>query len=99
MSRISGYPASDLAALSTSSTNKDFGKVPVADPVLDSVVPGTGDATNLSTASTAVARASTGSDVRTDKVAALKLAISAGSYHVSASDVADKLIDNLLGAK
>ena len=99
MSRINGYAPSDVPVLSTASTIKDFSKVPVADPVLGAVVPGTGDETSLSTASTAVAHASAGSDVRTEKVAALKLSIAAGSYHVSAGDVADKLINNLLGAQ
>lgn len=37
------------------------------------------------------------SDVRADKVAALKSAIESGSYKVSASAVADKLISELLG--
>jgi negative regulator of flagellin synthesis FlgM len=37
-----------------------------------------------------------GSDVRTDRVASLQQAIAAGTYHVSASDVAGKLMSALL---
>jgi negative regulator of flagellin synthesis FlgM len=37
------------------------------------------------------------SDVRTEKVAALQQAIAAGTYSVSASDVADKLLKTLVG--
>ncbi len=51
---------------------------------------------SLSGAGSVLAAASTGDDVRTDKVAALKAAIDAGSYQVSASDVADKLIHTML---
>ena len=36
------------------------------------------------------------SDVRIDKVAAIQQALASGSYAVSASDVAGKLIDHLL---
>ena len=99
MSRINGYAPSDVAALNAGSVKKDAGKVPVTGSDQNTLLRATGDETKLSTASTAVAQASAGSDVRTDKVAALKLAIAAGSYHVSAGDVADKLIDNLLGGQ
>ncbi len=36
------------------------------------------------------------SDVRSAKVAALQQAIASGSYKVSSSDVAEKMIDSLL---
>ncbi len=36
------------------------------------------------------------SDVRTEKIAALQQAIASGTYNVSASDVADKIIGSLL---
>jgi negative regulator of flagellin synthesis FlgM len=51
------------------------------------------DQTNLSSA----ARALDGPDIRSAKVAALQQAIAAGSYSVSSSDVADKIIQSLLG--
>lgn len=54
------------------------------------------DQTNLSSASGMIAHALEGSDVRTDKVAALQKAIASGSYNVSSSDVAGKMIDSLL---
>lgn len=44
----------------------------------------------------ALAQALTQSDVRMDKVTALQQAIAAGTYNVSASDVADKIISSLL---
>ena len=55
------------------------------------------DQAKVSLAGGLVARASAGSDVRTEKVAALQAAIAAGTYKVGAGDVADKLIDSLLG--
>jgi negative regulator of flagellin synthesis FlgM len=44
----------------------------------------------------ALAQALTQSDVRMEKVTALQQAIAAGTYSVSASDVADKIISSLL---
>ena len=57
------------------------------------------DIARLSTTGGSVAQAVTGSDVRADKVAALQQAIASGTYNVSAADVADKLISNLLGGR
>lgn len=54
------------------------------------------DQTNLSSAGGVIAHALSGSDVRSDKVAALQQAIASGSYNVSSSDVAGKMIDSLL---
>jgi negative regulator of flagellin synthesis FlgM len=51
------------------------------------------DQTSLSSA----AQALDGSDIRSTKVDALQQAIAAGSYSVSSSDVADKIIQSLLG--
>ena len=42
-----------------------------------------------------ISQASTGSDVRFEKVAALRQKIEAGKYGVAAGDVADKLMDQL----
>lgn len=54
------------------------------------------DQTNLSSTSGLVAQALEGSDTRSAKVASLQQAIAAGSYSVSSSDVADKMIQSLL---
>ncbi len=54
------------------------------------------DQASLSTAGALVAQALSGSDVRSDKVASLQQSIAAGTYNVSSSDVADKLIGALL---
>lgn len=54
------------------------------------------DQAKLSTTAGVMARALTGSDVRTEKVAALQQSIAAGTYNVSSSDVADKVISALL---
>jgi negative regulator of flagellin synthesis FlgM len=55
-----------------------------------------GDQTDLSSTGAVVAQVLEGSDVRTDRVAALQQAIAAGDYNVSSSDVADKIIQSLL---
>ena len=54
------------------------------------------DRTNLSSTSGMIAHALEGSDVRMEKVASLQQAIASGSYSVSSSDVAGKMIDSLL---
>ncbi len=54
------------------------------------------DQTNLSSAGGVIAHALEGSDVRPEKVAALQQAIASGSYKVSSSDVAGKMIQSLL---
>ena len=55
------------------------------------------DQANLSVASGLVTKAIAGPDVRADKVASLQKAIAAGTYNVSSSDVAGKLLQSLLG--
>ncbi|HXC96376.1 MAG TPA: flagellar biosynthesis anti-sigma factor FlgM [Edaphobacter sp.] len=54
------------------------------------------DQANLSSASGIVAQSMESSDVRSAKVAALQQAIADGSYSVSSSDVAEKIIQSLL---
>lgn len=54
------------------------------------------DQASLSSTSGVIAHALEGSDVRTEKVAALQQAIASGSYSVSSSDVAGKMVDSLL---
>jgi negative regulator of flagellin synthesis FlgM len=54
------------------------------------------DQTNLSSTGGLVAQALESSDTQSAKVASLQQAIAAGSYSVSSSDVADKIIQSLL---
>lgn len=54
------------------------------------------DQASLSSMGGLVAQALGGSDVRMDKVATLQQAIASGSYNVSSSDVADKMLNSLL---
>jgi negative regulator of flagellin synthesis FlgM len=55
------------------------------------------DQTNLSSTGGLVAQALEISDTRSAKVASLQQAIASGNYSVSSSDVADKIIQSLLG--
>ena len=54
------------------------------------------DQTNLSSTGSLVAQALEGSDTRSAKVTSLQQAIASGTYSVSSSDVADKIIQSLL---
>ena len=54
------------------------------------------DQTSLSSASGMIAHALQGPDTRSEKVAALQQAIASGTYSVSSSDVAHKMIQSLL---
>ena len=53
--------------------------------------------TGLSSASTLISQALSTSDVRVEKVTAIQQSIADGTYSVSASDVAGKLLDTLVG--
>ena len=50
----------------------------------------------LSSTAGALAQIGSDSDVRLDKVAQLKAAIDSGSYKISSTDVADKLMQSML---
>lgn len=54
------------------------------------------DHAELSAAGSLISKGLDGSDVRMDKVQALQQAITSGSYHVSSSEVATKLIDSMM---
>jgi len=54
---------------------------------------------SVSTAAGALAQVSGQDDVRHERVAALQAAIQSGTYNVSSSAVADKLIDSMLGGR
>lgn len=54
------------------------------------------DKAELSTVATQVAQSAATSDVRLDKVASIQSALQAGTYNVSAADVAQKIITSML---
>jgi negative regulator of flagellin synthesis FlgM len=54
------------------------------------------DSAKVSLAGAMLSEASNGSDVRFEKVAALRQSIEAGTYNVSSANVASKLVDSLL---
>lgn len=55
------------------------------------------DEATLSPAASVAAQATPDSDVRMDKVGEVQQALAAGTYSVSSSAVADKMIDRMLG--
>ena len=80
------------------STSESKPVAPASNPDGDGSAPAAAqpDWANLSSASEIVSQAMEGSDARATKVAALQQAIADGSYGVSSSDVADKIIQSLL---
>ena len=80
-------PSETKPAASASNTESDVASRGTAQP----------DRADLSSAGGIVSQALEGSDTRSAKVAALQQAIADGSYNVSSSDVADKIIQSLLG--
>lgn len=54
------------------------------------------DQAKISTTSNLISAALTGSDVRTEKILPIQQAIANGTYSVSSSDVADKIIGSLV---
>ena len=99
MSRINGYAAQNVQPPQVPKANTETPRVKNAGGVADPLSGGTVDGARLSAAGAQVAQATAGSDVRADKVAALQAAIAGGTYKVSASDVADKLLGSLLGER
>jgi len=58
---------------------------------------GRADETTLSPAASLAAQTASDSDVRMDKVSQIRKALAEGSYQVPSSEVADKIIDQMLG--
>lgn len=82
-------PATPVAQQSVQAqSNESKGLAPLAVPQSDE--------TTLSKTGGMIAQALQRSDVRTAKIEALQKAIASGSYNVSASEVADKMIQSLL---
>jgi len=57
------------------------------------------DSATLSSAGSEVSQTAGGTEVRMDKVAAIQAALEAGTYNVSAADVATKVVDSMLGGQ
>jgi negative regulator of flagellin synthesis FlgM len=55
------------------------------------------DQTSLSHATSILSQALSASDTRSSRIAGLQEAIASGTYNVASSDVADKMIQSLLG--
>jgi negative regulator of flagellin synthesis FlgM len=72
---------------------------PVKSGAADSASALAGDRATLSSAGTEVAQTVSGSEVRMDKVTSVQAALAAGTYNVSASAVASKVVDAMLGGE
>jgi negative regulator of flagellin synthesis FlgM len=57
------------------------------------------DQATFSGAGSEVSQTADDTEVRMDKVAAIQAALAAGTYNVSASDVASKVVDSMLGGQ
>jgi negative regulator of flagellin synthesis FlgM len=57
------------------------------------------DQATFSSAGSEVSQTADDTEVRMDKVAAIQAALAAGTYNVSASDVASKVVDSMLGGQ
>jgi negative regulator of flagellin synthesis FlgM len=80
-------PATSQPTTSAGSLDQSAASNPNAEPA---------DLTSLSAAGGLVAQSLEGSDIRSGKVAALQQAIVGGTYNVSSSAVADKIMQSLL---
>ena len=83
-----GTAATDAAKPVSGGAGKAGGAVQIASEQSDHA--------ELSATGSLISKGLDGSDVRMDKVQALQQAIASGSYHVSSSEVAGKLIDSML---
>ena len=94
-----GFNATEAAALAnTSNATKTEKSAALGSAAAEDILSSTSafDRASLSANAVLMAQALSGSDVRTDRVAALQQSIAAGTYNVSSSDVADKVISALL---
>ena len=65
-------------------------------PAVSPSAPVSADSAHLSTVAGQVTQSASDSDVRLDKVAAIRSALAAGTYSVSAAQVASRLVDSML---
>jgi len=94
-----GAVANAIGNLNVNGTNSATETAATAAKISSASPASTGGVTDQASVSSAgglVAQALNTSDVRSDKVAALQSAIANGSYQVSSSDVASKIVDSLL---
>jgi anti-sigma28 factor (negative regulator of flagellin synthesis) len=89
-------PTGASAASRLSGTGTIEMNTPPTGPRSASSSPSPTDKVDLSTALCAVASGLTGTDVRAERVAALRQLIAANSYNVPSSDIAGNLIRSLL---
>ncbi len=92
-----GSAAQALNVLSTTSTNAADALKQTNNGGSTASVQPQSDATSLTAAGGLLTQALSGDDTRAGKVEALQQAIAAGTYNVSASAVANKLIESMLG--
>ncbi len=88
-----------LSSIATTATKPSDATTAAASEAKSQAVAATperADQANLSAAGGIMSQALEGSDTRSAKVASLQQAIASGSYNVSSSDVADKMIQSLL---
>ncbi len=93
----------DASFYSTHPATQESAVAKAAGSPVESTSPGAGSSTaldgdqaHLSQSAVLAARAASLPEVRTEKVAAVQQALANGSYAVSPSDLAGKLIDHLL---
>jgi negative regulator of flagellin synthesis FlgM len=84
-------PSVTAAVSKTSASSEESRASAASNPNADSI-----DQATLSSSASLVSQALQGSDINSAKVSSLLQAIAAGSYNVSSSDVADKMIRSLL---
>lgn len=89
-------PSSDTAAESVTSTMRTQAasqSLASRSAAADAIAT---DSAKVSLAGAMLSQATTGSDVRFEKVAALRQSIAAGTYSIPSADIASKLVDTLL---
>ena len=90
---------SDFQSLQSITADVALSAVPKAAANPDVPASAATDQTHLSSAASLAAHAASLPDVRQEKVDSVRAAIAGGTYNVSSSDVAQSLMDHLLGGR